>query len=70
MARTVHPHLMFQNGMAEAAIRRYEEIFEDFTVDQVDTYPEGGEGPDGKVQHPRYGQLTDQFGVPWALNLT
>jgi len=50
MANSMHPHLMFQNGKAEAAIRRYEEIFDDFSIDELDTYSEDGDGPTGKVQ--------------------
>lgn len=29
MAKSLHTHLMFQNGLAQQAIRRYEEIFDD-----------------------------------------
>lgn len=51
MARSVHTHLMFQNGRAEEALRRYEEVFEgDFTIDELDTYAETAPGPTGKVQ--------------------
>lgn len=51
MARTAHTHLMFQNGKAEEALHRYEEVFGDgFTLEELDTYPEGGDAPAGKVQ--------------------
>jgi predicted 3-demethylubiquinone-9 3-methyltransferase (glyoxalase superfamily) len=42
---------MFQNGRAQEALRRYEEIFEgSFTIDELDTYDEGAPGPTGQVQ--------------------
>lgn len=51
MADSVHTHLMFQNGRAGEALRRYEEIFGgDFTVDELDTYDESSPGPTGQVQ--------------------
>ena len=51
MAESVHTHLMFQNGRAAEAIRRYEEIFDgDFTIDALDTYDESAPGPTGQVQ--------------------
>lgn len=50
MASSMHPHLMFQNGKAEAAIRRYEEVFDDFTIDELDTYGDDSDGPTGQVQ--------------------
>ncbi len=51
MAESVHTHLMFQNGRAEAALHHYEDLFEgDFTVDEIITYGESDAGPTGKVQ--------------------
>lgn len=51
VADSVHTHLMFQNGRAEEALRRYAEIFEgDFTIDQLDTYAENALEPTGQVQ--------------------
>lgn len=50
MARSIHPHLMFQNGHAEDAVRRYDEVFDDFTIDELDTYSDDSDGPTGKVQ--------------------
>jgi predicted 3-demethylubiquinone-9 3-methyltransferase (glyoxalase superfamily) len=51
MPESVHTHLMFQNGRALEALRRYEEIFAGaFTVDELDLYAEGGPGPAGQVQ--------------------
>lgn len=50
MASSVHPHLMFQNGKAEAAVRRYDEIFDDFQIDELDAYSVDGDGPTGQVQ--------------------
>jgi predicted 3-demethylubiquinone-9 3-methyltransferase (glyoxalase superfamily) len=51
MAESVHTHLMFQNGRALEALRRYEEIFAGaFTIDELDTYDEGAAGPTGQVQ--------------------
>jgi predicted 3-demethylubiquinone-9 3-methyltransferase (glyoxalase superfamily) len=42
---------MFQNGRAQEALRRYEEIFAgSFTIDELDTYDEGAPGPTGQVQ--------------------
>ena len=51
MAESVHTHLMFQNGRALEALRRYEEIFEGaFTIDELETYDELAAGPTGQVQ--------------------
>lgn len=51
MAASVHTHLMFQNGRAAEALRRYEEIFDgSFTIDELDTYDESAPGPTGQVQ--------------------
>lgn len=51
MAASVHTHLMFQNGRALEALRRYAEIFEGaFTIDELDTYDESAAGPTGQVQ--------------------
>lgn len=51
MARSVHTHLMFQNGQAEQALRHYAEIFDGgFSIDELDTYSEADDGPTGKVQ--------------------
>lgn len=50
MAKSIHPHLMFQNGQAETAIRRYADVFDDFTVDDVDTYAADSDGPTGQVR--------------------
>jgi len=50
MANSMHPHLMFQNGQAEAAVRRYQEIFDTFTIDELDLYADDSDGPAGKVQ--------------------
>jgi len=51
MAESVHTHLMFQNGRAAEALRRYEEIFEGaFTIDALDTYDDAAPGPTGQVQ--------------------
>ena len=51
MAESVHTHLMFQNGRALEAMRRYEEIFAGgFTIDELDTYDESSPGPTGQVQ--------------------
>lgn len=48
---SVHTHLMFQNGRALEALRRYEEIFDGaFTIDELDTYEETAAGPTGQVQ--------------------
>jgi predicted 3-demethylubiquinone-9 3-methyltransferase (glyoxalase superfamily) len=42
---------MFQNGRAEEALRRYEEIFDgDFTIEELDSYDESSPGPTGQVQ--------------------
>ncbi len=122
---------MFQNGKAEAAIQLYSDVFDEFEIDELDTYSEDGPGTAGQVQMAvctflgdtltcfdspiqhdfdmtpaialfvecsdeaelerifealadggkvmmplddygfsrRYGQLTDQHGVPWSLNL-
>src|SRR5690242_269239 len=51
MAESVHTHLMFQNGRALDALRRYEEIFDGgFTIDELATYDEHAPGPTGQVQ--------------------
>jgi predicted 3-demethylubiquinone-9 3-methyltransferase (glyoxalase superfamily) len=51
MAASLHTHLMFQNGRALEALRRYEEIFDgEFTIDELDTYDESAAGPTGQVQ--------------------
>ena len=51
MAESVHTHLMFQNGRALEALRRYEEIFHGaFTIDELDTYDESAAGLRGQVQ--------------------
>jgi len=34
---------MFQNGNAEAAIRRYAEVFDHFTIDELDRCPLGAQ---------------------------
>src|SRR4051794_2993803 len=51
MAESVHTHLMFQNGRALEAMRRYEKIFDGaFTIDAQETYDEASPGPTGQVQ--------------------
>lgn len=51
MAESVHTHLMFQNGLAAGALRRYEEVFDgDFAIDELHTYDESAPGPTGQVQ--------------------
>jgi predicted 3-demethylubiquinone-9 3-methyltransferase (glyoxalase superfamily) len=51
MADSFHTHLMFQNGRALEALRRYEEVFDgEFTIDELDTYNEAAAGPTGQVQ--------------------
>jgi predicted 3-demethylubiquinone-9 3-methyltransferase (glyoxalase superfamily) len=51
VAESVHTHLMFQNGRALEALRRYEEIFEGaFMIDELATYDEAAPGPTGQVQ--------------------
>ena len=51
MAESVHTHLMFQNGRALEALRRYEEVFEGgFVIDALDTYDDASPGPTGQVQ--------------------
>ena len=51
MAESVHTHLMFQNGRALDALRRYEEIFDGgFTIDELNTYGESAPGPTWQVQ--------------------
>jgi predicted 3-demethylubiquinone-9 3-methyltransferase (glyoxalase superfamily) len=51
MAESAHTHLMFQNGRALEAIRRYEEIFDGgVTIDGLDLYSEAASGPTGQVQ--------------------
>jgi predicted 3-demethylubiquinone-9 3-methyltransferase (glyoxalase superfamily) len=51
MAESVHTYLMFQNGRALEALRRYEEIFEGaFTIDELDTYDDSAAGLAGQVQ--------------------
>lgn len=51
MAESVHTHLMFQNGRALEALRRYEEVFEGaFTIDELATYDETAAGMAGQVQ--------------------
>ncbi|HZT67533.1 MAG TPA: VOC family protein [Acidimicrobiales bacterium] len=51
MAESVHTHLMFQNGRALQALRRYEQVFSgSFTIDELDTYGDDGPGPRGQVQ--------------------
>jgi predicted 3-demethylubiquinone-9 3-methyltransferase (glyoxalase superfamily) len=51
MAESVHTHLMFQNGRALEALRRYEAIFDGaFAVDDLSTYDEASPGLTGQVQ--------------------
>lgn len=51
MAESVHTHLMFQNGRALEALRRYEEIFAGaFTVDELATHDGTSGGTAGQVQ--------------------
>ena len=50
MPSSFHPHLMFQNGQAEAAVRRYEEVFDNFVIDELDLYSDASGGPAGQVQ--------------------
>lgn len=51
MAESVHTHLMFQNGRAGEALRRYQGVFEgDFTIEDLDTYDNDAPGPTGQVQ--------------------
>ncbi|MFV0525165.1 MAG: VOC family protein [Acidimicrobiales bacterium] len=51
MAASVHTHLMFQNGRAEEALHRYEEVFGGaFTIDAIDRYGPDAPGPTGLVQ--------------------
>lgn len=68
MAESVHTHLMFQNGRAEEALHRYEEIFDGgFTVDELDIYDESSPGPTGQVQLAvctLFGQQITMFDSP------
>ena len=50
MALSFHVQLMFQNGDARAAIGLYEAVFDDFTVEHLDTFGVGGAGPIGHVR--------------------
>jgi predicted 3-demethylubiquinone-9 3-methyltransferase (glyoxalase superfamily) len=51
MVASVHTHLMFQNGLALFALRRYEEVFDGaFTIDELDTYDESAADLTGQVQ--------------------
>jgi predicted 3-demethylubiquinone-9 3-methyltransferase (glyoxalase superfamily) len=51
MAESVHTHLMFLNGRALSALRRYEEIFGGgFTIDELATYDESAPALQGQVQ--------------------
>ena len=51
MAESVHTHLMFQNGRALEALRRYEEVFDGgFSIDELDTYDESAAALTGQVQ--------------------
>jgi predicted 3-demethylubiquinone-9 3-methyltransferase (glyoxalase superfamily) len=51
MAKTVHTHLMFQNGRALEALRSYEKIFDGaFTIDELGLYDESTQGATGQVQ--------------------
>lgn len=51
---TVTPFLMFQGGLAQAALDLYGSVFPDFAMLQVDRYAEGEQGPAGTIKVARF----------------
>jgi len=50
MAKSVDIHILFQNGQAKHALDRYQEVFDDLTVERLDLYDGDGDGPVGQVK--------------------
>ncbi len=49
MTTTVHPFLMFQGAVAEAAMTLYTSLFADGEVLEISRYGAGGPGPEGSI---------------------
>ncbi|MDB5431640.1 MAG: 3-demethylubiquinone-9 3-methyltransferase [Caulobacter sp.] len=75
MTTTVHPFLMFQGAVAEAAMTLYTSLFDDGAVLEITYYGAGGPGPEGSVVQAvfRIGGQTVRCSdspVPHAFNFT
>lgn len=60
MTKAIRTHLMFLNGQAKRALDRYQEVFDDFVVDHIETY-RPDDGPEGQVKLARFTLAGAQF---------
>jgi predicted 3-demethylubiquinone-9 3-methyltransferase (glyoxalase superfamily) len=61
MAKSVDFHILFQNGRAEQALERYQEIFDDFALNQLVLYHGDGDGPANQVKIADFRLLGRRF---------
>jgi predicted 3-demethylubiquinone-9 3-methyltransferase (glyoxalase superfamily) len=61
LAKSVDFHILFQNGRAREALDLYEEIFDDFTLDQIELYRGDGDGPANQVKVAAFRLLGRRF---------
>lgn len=54
MAHAVTPFLMFQGGVADAAMQFYVSLFEDSAIEHVDRYGPGEQGPEGSIKRAEF----------------
>ena len=54
MTDTVRPFLMFQGGVASAALDFYCSLFSDARVDDIERYGVSGPGPEGTIKLARF----------------
>ena len=64
---TARPFLMFQGGIAQAALDLY--TFPDSRMVRVERYARGEPPLNDYGFSRRFGWLSDRFGVSWQLNL-
>lgn len=54
MTDTVRPFLMFQGGVASAALDFYRSLFPDAKIDAIERYGAEGPGPEGTIKIARF----------------
>jgi predicted 3-demethylubiquinone-9 3-methyltransferase (glyoxalase superfamily) len=54
MTDTVRPFLMFQDGVASAALDFYRSLFPDARIDAIERYGASGPGPEGTIKLARF----------------
>ena len=54
MTESVRPFLMFQGGVASAALNFYLSLFPDARVDAIERYGAGDPGPEGTIKVARF----------------